>query len=217
MKRWPLLTSFVLFIALCASAAYWTMQLYKPPARPVAAAPPAVTPPPDLRAAAALFGRTNRQVVVASNYKLLGVVASGTSGESVAILSADGKPAQAVRANREIQPGVTVKEVHPRYVLLMEGGVEKRVELPEDAISPSQTGNAPPRVSPPPPGMPTAQPNATPPMPPPQPVMPAPQQTMVQPHAQMPEPATGMAPQPGQQPTAPSFGAAMGGMGGASR
>ena len=31
MKRWPLLVSFVLFIALCVSATYWGMQLYKPP------------------------------------------------------------------------------------------------------------------------------------------------------------------------------------------
>ncbi len=37
MKRWPLLVSFVLFIALCVSATYWGMQLYKPPVRAVAA------------------------------------------------------------------------------------------------------------------------------------------------------------------------------------
>ena len=29
MKRWPLITSFMLFIALCISAAYWAMQLFK--------------------------------------------------------------------------------------------------------------------------------------------------------------------------------------------
>ena len=33
MKRLPLITSFVLFIALCVSAAYWAMQLFKPPLR----------------------------------------------------------------------------------------------------------------------------------------------------------------------------------------
>ena len=133
MKRWPLLTSFVLFIALCVSATYWGMQFYKPPARPVAAPPPAVQAPPDPRAAVVLFGGRQGPVAVATNYQLRGVVASGTSGESVAILSADGKPPEAVRANREIQPGVIVKEVHPRYVLLQENGVMKRVELPEDA------------------------------------------------------------------------------------
>lgn len=156
MKRWPLLTSFVLFIALCVSATYWGMQFYKPPARPVAAPPPAVQAPPDPRAAVVLFGGRQGPVAVATNYQLRGVVASGTSGESVAILSADGKPPEAVRANREIQPGVIVKEVHPRYVLLQENGVLKRVELPEDAKAVSvETSNRPPvtRAVPPQPGM----------------------------------------------------------------
>ena len=156
MKRWPLLTSFVLFIALCVSATYWGMQFYKPPARPIAAPPPAVQAPPDPRAAVVLFGGRQGPVAVATNYQLRGVVASGTSGESVAILSADGKPPEAVRANREIQPGVIVKEVHPRYVLLQENGVLKRVELPEDAKAVSvETSNRPPvtRAVPPQPGM----------------------------------------------------------------
>lgn len=165
MKRWPLLTSFILFIALCVSATYWGMQFYKPPARPVAAPPPAVQAPPDPRAAVVLFGGRQGAVAVATNYQLRGVVASGTSGESVAILSADGKPPEAVRANREIQPGVIVREVHPFYVLLQENGVMKRVELPEDAKAVSvDTGNRPPvmRTAPPQPGMQQMQPRQPP-------------------------------------------------------
>jgi general secretion pathway protein C len=156
MKRWPLLVSFVLFIALCVSATYWGMQLYKPPARAVAAPPPAVQAPPDPRAAVVLFGGRQGPVAVATNYQLRGVVSSGTTGESIAILAADGKPAEAIRANREIQPGVIVKEVHPRYVLLQENGVIKRVELLDDAKGLSvDTGNRPPvaRAVPPQPGM----------------------------------------------------------------
>jgi general secretion pathway protein C len=175
MKRWPLLTSFVLFIALCVSATYWGMQLWKPPARPVAAPPPAVQAPPDPRAAAVLFGGRQGPVAVATNYQLRGVVSSGTSGESVAILSADGKPPEAVRANREFQPGVLIKEVHPRYVLLQENGVMKRVELQDDTkgLSMVDTTNRPPvtRAVPPPPGMPQPQMQQQPqqaPMPPPQ-------------------------------------------------
>ena len=174
MKRWPLLTSFVLFIALCVSATYWGMQLYKPPARAVAAPPPAVQAPPDPRAAVVLFGGRQGPVAVATNYQLRGVVSSGTSGESVAILSADGKPPEAVRANREIQPGVIIKEVHPRYVLLQENGVMKRVELLDDSkgVSMGDTPNRPPvmRAVPPPPGMqqPQMQPPQSAPMPPPQ-------------------------------------------------
>ena len=175
MKRWPLLTSFVLFIALCVSATYWGMQLLKPPARPVAAPPPAAQAPPDPRAAAVLFGGRQGPVAVATNYQLRGVVSSGTSGESVAILSADGKPPEAVRANREFQPGVLIKEVHPRHVLLQENGVLKRVELLDEGKSGSMgdTSNRPPvmRAVPPPPGMQQPQMQMQPqsaPMPPPQ-------------------------------------------------
>jgi len=156
MKRWPLLVSFVLFIALCVSATYWGMQLYKPPARAVAAPAPAVQAPPDPRAAVVLFGGRQGAVAVATNYQLRGVVSASVNGESIAILAADGKPAEAIRANREIQPGVIVKEVHPRYVLLQENGVIKRVELPDDAKGVSvDTGNRPPvtRAVPPQPGM----------------------------------------------------------------
>ena len=132
MKRLPLIASFVLFIALCASAAYWAMQLFKPPVRAVVAAPQMSQPAPRLDAAASLLGGRST-AVVASNFQLKGVVVASNATESVAILAANGKPAQAVRANEEVLPGVTVKEVHDRYVLLSEGGVIKRVELPANA------------------------------------------------------------------------------------
>lgn len=133
MKRLPLLASFVLFIALCASLAYWGLQLFKPPLRPVAAPPRAAQPEVRPEAAAALFGGRTGNVAVASNYQLKGIIFSGSPRNSVAILSADGKPAQAVRVDMEVAPGVTVAEVHREYVLLSEGGTTKRVELPESA------------------------------------------------------------------------------------
>jgi general secretion pathway protein C len=79
-----------------------------------------------------LFGG-HANAVVASNFQLKGVVVSSNPAESVAILAANGKPAQAVMANAEVIPGVTLKEVNQRYVLLSESGAIKRVELPEDA------------------------------------------------------------------------------------
>jgi general secretion pathway protein C len=132
MKRWPLIASFVLFMALCASVAYWALQVFRPPLRAVAAPAAVARPAPKLEAAAALFGGRSTGAV-ASNYQLKGVVVSGDPADSIAILATDGKPARAVRANAEIAPGVTVKEVHRRYVLIAEGGATKRVELPEDA------------------------------------------------------------------------------------
>lgn len=135
MKRWPLFVSFVLFIALCVSAAYWTIQFLKPPVRAVAPPPQAAQPAPKLDAAAGLFGGRS-SIAVASNYQLKGVVVASNPAESVAILSANGKPARSVRTDAEVIPGVTVKEVQQGYVLLSENGVSKRVELPLKAKAP---------------------------------------------------------------------------------
>lgn len=168
MKRVPLIVSFLLFILLCASAAYWAMQLFKPPLRPVAAPPRAAQAEVQTAAAATLFGGRIENVAVASNYQLKGVIYSGSPRNSVAILSADGKPAQAVRVDMEVAPGVTVKEVHREYVLLSEGDVTKRVELPESATAqvdlaslapvPVQPSANPPSNQPPPAQSPSSTP-----------------------------------------------------------
>ncbi len=145
MKQLPVVASFLLFIALCVSIAYWGMQLFKPSTRPVAPPPAAAMQEVRLDAAAALFGgRPSSAVAVASNYELKGVVMSGTAGESIAILSADGKPAVATPVDKEILPGVTVKEVHPHYVVVSEHGISKRVELPDSAKNQSSMMMIPP-------------------------------------------------------------------------
>lgn len=132
-KRLPVLTSLALFIALCASVTYWTLQFVKPPQRALVIGVPQVAAEVPLDAAQALFGGRAAAVAVASNFQLKGVVFAGNARDSVAILGADGKPPQASRVNSEVQPGVTVQEVHRQYVLLNEGGTIKRVELQEAA------------------------------------------------------------------------------------
>ncbi|WP_229410087.1 hypothetical protein [Massilia timonae] len=127
-KRLPLLLSLLALILLAASIAYWVLQLYKPEQRPLAAAPVATQPPPSPEAAATLFG--GQPTAVISNFQLTGVVSAGA--DSAVILVADGQPPKAVRVGREIAPGVTVAEVHRRYVMLSDGGVMKRVELAPD-------------------------------------------------------------------------------------
>lgn len=128
MKRLPWFASFAMFVALCVSAAYWAMQLIQPPLRAVAALPQAEPPELSLDAAKGLFGG-GAAASLASNYQLKGVVAAARREDSVAILSADGKPAKAVATGGELVPGVIVREVHPQYVVLSESGVIKRVEL----------------------------------------------------------------------------------------
>lgn len=132
MKRLPLFVSLIAVVALSASLAYWTMQWLTPPVRPLAAAPAGNAPEPSPEAAAGLFGGQSA-AVVASNYQLKGVVAAGNGRGSAAILVADGKPARALGVGEEVAPGVTLKEIAPRFVLLSEGGAVKRVELPAES------------------------------------------------------------------------------------
>ena len=148
MKRLPGLSSFFLFVALCAASAYWALLLFKPAVRPVAAPPPASQPAIGLEAALGLFGG-NASVAVASNFQLKGVIVAELASDSVALLSADGKPAQALATGAEVVPGVRVKEVHAQYVLLSDSGVIKRVELPESAKASVDIANrAPPATLP---------------------------------------------------------------------
>lgn len=174
MKRLPLLLTLLALLVLAASSAYWVLQLYKPQQRPLAAAPMAAIPEPAVDAAATLFGG-EAVAVMAANYQLTGVVAAGS--DSVAILVADGQPPKALPIGKEIAPGVTVKEVHARYVMLSEGGVLKRIELATDAKPAAEM--APPMQAAPPP----------PPEQPPQPQFQQEQSMPVQPGQEPPPPA----------------------------
>jgi general secretion pathway protein C len=129
VKHFPLAAAVTLFGAVCASAAYWVQPWVQPAPRQVAAQQ-AAPAPPDIAGAAGLFGGAPA-VAAATAFQLKGVIADGPEG--VAILAAEGKPAQAVAVGREVVPGARLTEVHPRYVLLNEGGTVKRLELPDNA------------------------------------------------------------------------------------
>jgi general secretion pathway protein C len=186
MKRMPILLSLAALILLSVSVVYWVMQLYQPAQRPLAAAVPAAMPQPGIDAAAALFGG-QATAAVAANYQLTGVVAAGR--ESVAIIVADGAPPKALKLGKEVASGVTVREVHPRYVMLSEGGVLKRIEL---ALDTKGAGGVPPS---PLPGQPQQFQQQQPQQPPPQQQQPLqmgplmPQQQQGQPAATPPPPA----------------------------
>jgi general secretion pathway protein C len=158
MKRLPLLFTLLALIFLAGSATYWGMQLYKPQQRPLAAVAPASLPEPSPDAAATLFGG---QAVanVAANYQLTGIISAGR--DSAAIIVAEGQPPKALKVGHELAPGVSISEVHARYVMLSDGGVMKRIELAADtkpAIAMSGAA-APPMALP----QPTAAPAVAPP------------------------------------------------------
>ena len=196
-KRLPVVTSFVLFLLLCASTTYWVLEFVKPPQRPLAAVVPTASNDVPLEAAAGLFGGSTVKVAMASNFQLKGVVVAGNAGESIAIVVANGKPPQSVRINTEVQPGVVIKEVHGQYVLLAERGVTRRIDMQELAKNPMQVlqpsrfipaaGVPPQRIETPPP-MPAQ-------------VAPAMPTTMIVPAQSPPSPPSPMPPPPapGQQ------------------
>lgn len=145
--RLPLVLNVAAAVALSASIAYWAMQLYRPQQRPLAAPPPAVRPEPQALAATSLFGGSQAVSAAASNYQLTGVVAAGR--DSVAIIVVDGAKARSVPLGKEVAPGVRVVEVYPRYVMLSEGGVAKRIDLAQQAAPSAGSGaTASPSISP---------------------------------------------------------------------
>jgi general secretion pathway protein C len=189
MKRLPFIFTVAAVAALSASLAYWGLQLFKPQQRPIAAAPMAPAPEPSLDAAKSLFGGQSA-VAVASNYQLKGVVAAGDGRDSAAIVAVDGKPAMALAVGRDVAPGVTVREIHPKYVLLSEGGVVKRIDLASDAGPQNNPNLAPPSIALSPMPQPVVQP---------QPVA-------------LPQPQIQQSPPPQPQPVQPSSAASRQGM-----
>ncbi len=189
MKRLPLIVTVLAVVLLSASLAYWGLQLFKPQQRAIAAPPPAPPMGINVDAAKGLFGG---QVVVAavSNYQLKGVVAA-RGEDSAAIISVDNKPAVAIAIGKEVLAGVTVKEVHAKHVILSEGGVNKRLDLPSDVGVSSGPATMP--------GMPVQPGQITQPGVQPQPTPPAMPQPTVQASPQVPaQPQNGS-----QRPIAP--------------
>jgi general secretion pathway protein C len=136
IKRWNMVVTFVLFIALCMTLTYWAMQIFQPAQRQLAEPVSAAADNINLDAAASLFGGRGAKPRAAANYQLKGIVLASDPAQSVAILVENGKPPLAVRAGVEIVPNVHVKEVQRLYVLLSEGGAVTRIDLPQEKISP---------------------------------------------------------------------------------
>ncbi|MEA5098781.1 MAG: type II secretion system protein N [Burkholderiaceae bacterium] len=128
MKHARPIAMLLLFILLCASLAYWGMRAFTPAPRPQAPAQP--QPPAGIEAAGRLLGGNTAAAATSSHYQLQGVINAG-SVNSVAILSVNAQPARATRLGGEIAPGVTLSEVHAKYVLLSENGAPRRVDLTE--------------------------------------------------------------------------------------
>jgi len=140
-------------------------------------APPVSKPVPEVETVASLFGGA---MAVNTNYQLKGIVLANPRNQSDAIIAVDGKPSQAFTVNSEISPGIKLTEVHAGYVMILDNGVSKRVELPAESSASMQIGDGdngqqnqarlPPQMEPK--SQPKSQPLRKPLIPPGSPVMP---------------------------------------------
>ncbi len=135
MKHFSAFLSWLLFIALCVSLAYWWLQWFAPEPRPLATQPIAQRPMPPISAALNLFGGNPQAGALA--IQLRGIVHAGRASESVAIIAVEGKPPRALRANSEVTPGIQLKAIRTRAVILSGPAGEREVRLPEFSTLPS--------------------------------------------------------------------------------
>lgn len=131
-RRWTsLAASLAMFALLCATLAYWAMQLLAPPV-PIAPSGSLVDhrDAPDLASAARLFGQPGGGAAAAppvalANIQVLGVAASTVRGSAVLVV--DGKPPKAYMVGDVVAPGARLVEVRPDLAVVEQNGA--RVEL----------------------------------------------------------------------------------------
>jgi general secretion pathway protein C len=73
MNRLPIISSFLLFLTLCASITYWLLQWMAPETRPLIAPVPVERAMPEMTAAANLFGG-NVEAVSTIAVQLSGII-----------------------------------------------------------------------------------------------------------------------------------------------
>jgi len=131
-RRWTLLAaSLAMFAMLCATIAYWALQLLAP-AVPIAPTASLVDQrdAPDLVAAAKLFGmpvggRAGTTAASVSNIQVLGVAASEVRGSAVLVV--DGKPPKAYMVGDKVTGDTVLVEVRSDAAVIERAGV--RIDL----------------------------------------------------------------------------------------
>jgi len=146
MKRLPLLCSFVLFILLSASVTYWLLQWMAPSTRTLQVVAPAEPALPELSAATQLFGGASTEAT-STPLQLSGIIYSRTPGERVAIITSDAKPARALGMNAEVAPGIIIKQINQRSVVVLENGQQRVIPLSKLSSTAKDKLTPPPEAS----------------------------------------------------------------------
>ena len=145
-ERLPNTVSFLFFIGVWVSLSFWLQQCLSPPVQPMQLFPMAEKSIPPLSSAANLFGGSEQSSMLA-NVQLNGVIRSNSSKDSIVIIATDGGPSRALRLNSEIMPGIVVKSINSRSVILSGNGTQREITLPafasQDGIVPDTAGLTP--------------------------------------------------------------------------
>ena len=141
-RHWPTLTGAVLVLVLLAQVARLLWLSFAPAAAPVTTAiqPSQV---PDLAGMDPFNGKAapGEAADTGGGWALFGLRVDGGGGS--AILARDKAPQQSYRVGEEISPGVVLESVAVDHVVLMDGGVSRRLELPSTpAASPAPSAAA---------------------------------------------------------------------------
>lgn len=145
LRRLPVLTSFIMFLGLCASVTYWLLQWLAPATRPVVIPAPTEHPLPDLSAAANLFGGQTG-AVGAAPVQLKGIVLASQPNESVAIIGMNGNPARILKVNIADSDGMVIKQISAHGVTMKDHDTEYQLSLPafSSPMSDRPSGSAEP-------------------------------------------------------------------------
>jgi general secretion pathway protein C len=146
MKRLPLLCSFILFILLCASVTYWVLQWTAPATRALQVTAPSEPTLPDIAAAAQLFGGASAAATV-TPLQLSGIIYASKASERVAIIATEAKPARALRLHAEVAPGIIIKQINQRSVVVLENSQQRVIPLPKLSSTAKDKLTPPPEVS----------------------------------------------------------------------
>jgi general secretion pathway protein C len=142
-ERLPNTVSFLFFVGVWVSLSFWFQQWLSPPVQPMQLFSMAEQSIPPLSSAANLFGGSEQSSVLA-NVQINGVIRSNSAKDSVVIIAADGGPSRALQLNSEIMPGIVIKAINARSVIVAGKGAEREIALPafasHDGIVPDTAG-----------------------------------------------------------------------------
>jgi general secretion pathway protein C len=127
--------SVFLFLLWCASLTYWTLFFTTQPTHKVALSSVNEMPPVVLSDAMSLFGGSSNNE---SRFPLFlrGVILSGESDASLAIIGAPGLPQKLIQRDAELMPGITLHEIHANYIVVLDHGLRREVPLSSFSTAP---------------------------------------------------------------------------------